>query len=255
MSALKGKRIVITRPRAQADSLAAELSARGAQVILFPAIEIVPADPGPLDGALSRAANFAWIAFTSANAVSAVLDRAAALRIALPPSVRLAAVGRGTAQALADRGLRAAFVPTEFTGAALGRELPDVSGQRVLLPIARDARDDAAVALERRGAVVSRVVAYETRRAALDAAARRALAQGVDAFTFASPSAVEHGLGLLGGAIPDGAIVACIGPVTAEAARASGLSVAVEPADHTATGLVAALDAYFGSQSMVRERP
>ena len=108
---LAGKRIVITRPRAQAAALAEKLAALGAEPVLFPTIEIAPLDDtGPLDAALGQlhAHAYQWLIFTSANAVSVVCDRLAG---GLPTGVRLAAVGPATARALAARGLSGAVIP------------------------------------------------------------------------------------------------------------------------------------------------
>lgn len=244
---LAGRRVLVTRPRDQAEALATALAARGARAVLFPTIEIRPvADLSGLDRALDSLATYGWITFPSPNAVDVVFDRLLALGAQLPPRLRIAAVGPGTAQAIDARGARVDFIPSQFVGEQLGRELTPVAGLRVLLPRAAQGRDELAIALTRRGASVDEVVVYDTLPASVDPRDLRELERGVDVATFTSPSTVENFVALLGTravAVLEGAYVACIGPVTASAARAMGLTVHLEPAEHSIPGLVAALDA------------
>jgi uroporphyrinogen III methyltransferase / synthase len=244
---LAGRRVLVTRPRDQAEALARALAARGARAVLFPTIEVRPvADLSRLDRAIDTLSTYDWITFPSPNAVDVVFDRLLARRVPLPPRLRIAAVGPGTAQALEARGARVDFIPSEFLGQQLGRELTPVHGQRVLLPRAARGREELAIELARRGASVDEVVVYDTLPASVDPRDLVELERGVDVATFTSPSTVENFFALLGAravAVLGGASVACIGPVTASAARAMGLTVHLEPAEHSIPGLVAALDA------------
>jgi len=244
---LAGRRVLVTRPRDQAEALARALAARGAQAVLFPTIEVRPvADLSQLDRAIDHLAAYDWITFPSPNAVDIVFDRLQARERVLPPRLRLAAVGPGTAQAIVARGARVDFIPSQFIGEQLGRELTPVAGLRVLLPRAARGREELAIALTRRGASLDEVVVYDTLPASVDPLDLVELERGVDVATFTSPSTVENFFALLGArAVPvlGEACVACIGPVTASAARAMGLTVHLEPAEHSIPGLVAALDA------------
>jgi len=266
MSALAGKRIVVTRPRAQAAALCGPLAERGAEPILFPTIEVAPLeDYTALDEAIQRLDKYAWLVFTSVNGVDAFwgrLDRAGA---ALSPNLRVTAVGPATAQALARRGVTAAFVPGEYVGEAVAAGLDDVAGRWVLLPRAETAREALAVELRQRGAVVHEIAAYRTLPAMPEASGLRELRRGVDAITFTSSSTVHNFIALLSGGPPyidaaairrlgrDGvpmpslgrAAIACIGPITAQTARAAGLPVDVMAAEYTTGGLVDALEEYF----------
>jgi uroporphyrinogen III methyltransferase / synthase len=244
---LAGRRVLVTRPRDQAEALARALAARGARAVLFPTIEVRPvADLSRLDRAIDTLSTYDWITFPSPNAVDVVFDRLLARRVPLPPRLRIAAVGPGTAQALEARGARVDFIPSEFLGQQLGRELTPVHGKRVLLPRAARGREELAIELARRGASVDEVVVYDTLPASVDPRDLVELERGVDVATFTSPSTVENFFALLGTravAVLGRASVACIGPVTARAARAMGLTVHFEPAEHSIPGLVAALDA------------
>lgn len=227
----------------------AALAAHGARPIPFPTIEIRPVeDLAPLDRALAALDDYEWITFTSANSVAVFFDRLAALGRSIPATARIAAVGPGTARAVKDRGARVDFIPSEYLAERLGQELEGVAGRRVLFPRAGGARDALALELTRRGAAVDDVVVYETLPAAPDAGGLAELERGVDAATFTSASTVENYFLLLNGRAAQllaGAAIACIGPVTGAAARARGLTVDVEPPDHTVPGLVDALARWF----------
>jgi uroporphyrinogen-III synthase len=144
LSGLVGRRILVTCPRTQPDELEAALASLGARPISFPTIDIRPVqDLAPLDRAIDALDRYAWIAFTSANSVATFFYRLARRAGAIPPGVRIAAVGPGTARALTAFGARVDFVPSEFLGERLGQELADVDGRRVLFPRAAGAREAA----------------------------------------------------------------------------------------------------------------
>lgn len=246
---LAGRRVVVTRPRDQAAALAAALRAAGAVPIVFPTIRIVPVADPRLDDTLAALKGFEWIVFTSANAVTCFCDQLDRQ----PPAARLAgsriaAVGPGTADQLAQLGLRPALTPASHSGAALAEALGAVAGLRVLWPRSRRGLDTLPRALARRGAAVTDLVVYDTITAAPDAEGLAAIRRGVDVVTFASPSAIDGWTDLLGleaRPLLAGAILACIGPATAEAARRHGVRVDVVATDHTVAGLVDALTEHF----------
>lgn len=242
---LAGKRIVVTRPRAQAGALADKLAALGAEPISLPMIEIAPMDDlAPLEAALARLSAYDWVIFTSANAVTVFWER---LTRPLPATVRLATVGPGTARALKRHDASAVFIPEEFVAEALAAGLENMAGQRCLLPHAAAAREVLADELRRRGATVDEVALYRTLPAALDSQGLDEWRRGVDAVTFTSASAVLNFARLLGGPPAAGRwpAIACIGPITAVAAHTAGLPVAVVAGEYTLDGLVAALVHFF----------
>ena len=253
MSGLSGRTVVVTRAREQAAAFVALLEARGARVVAFPTIVTRPADPAEVDRAIAALAAYAWIVFSSANAVRFFLDRLTARGLpGLPAGLRVAAVGRATADLLAERGIGVDAVPEEFVGARVAAAVGDVRGQRVLLPRADIGRAETVEALEAAGAIVDAVTLYHTVPAAPDPAAVAALAAGVDAVTFTSASTFANLLLLLGDRAPQllaGVTIASIGPVTSAAIRAAGLSVHVEPAEHTTAALAEHLDTYFASRA------
>ncbi len=255
---LKGRRVLVTRARDQAAALCDLLSGAGAVPVLLPAIAVEAAeDLLPLDRAMERLWLGGWLAFTSANAVTIVLERRSRRKsgafdaehlAAMPAGVRVAAVGPATAKALQARGVHIDAMPAEHIGAALAGALGDLAGKVVVLPGSDIARDETAEALRAAGALVERVTVYRTSSAEPDAQGKAELGRGVDAVTFTSPSTVR---GLMERLEPPlvqkvrEAVVACIGPTTAAAARAAGLEVAVHPHEHTIEALVNALAEHF----------
>ncbi|MBI4515423.1 MAG: uroporphyrinogen-III C-methyltransferase [Deltaproteobacteria bacterium] len=254
---LFGRRIVVTRPRAQATSFIETLSAAGAEVIPCPTIEIVaPASSQPLDAAIAGVQAFDWLVFTSVNGVEKFFERLRQLErdVRVLHRARLAAVGPQTAQALAERGLRVDVMPEEFRaeGVAEAMQAAGVSGQRVLLPRAAGAREILPVMLRAAGAVVEEVASYDTVRPNLDVTElRRQLTGGaVDLVTFTSSSTVRNFLELLGGdavALLARAAIGCIGPITADTARELGLHVSIQPSAYTIAAFTRAIIAHFAA--------
>ncbi len=239
---LFGRRIIVTRAREQASGLVERLHELGAATVELPVIEIAePPDGGAaLREAARRVGDYDWVAFTSANAVVrffAALGDVGADSRALGGR-RVAAIGPGTAEALAGAGVRADIVPERFVAESLLDAFPSGPG-RVLLPRAAVARDALPAGLAERGYAVDVVEAYRTvvGRPAPEALAAVATAHAV---TFTSSSTVTNYLAVVGDA-PVPPVVACIGPITAETARAAGLTVDVVAPEHTIDGLVRAL--------------
>ena len=277
---LHGKRIVVTRARAQASGLAATLRGLGAEVVELPAIRIEPRlESEEVRGAIERLGEYALICLTSPNGVRFLFEALAAAGLdarALgkrpekkqvgegkaagagpesptrggsapselpgPAGTTIAAIGPGTARALAERGILADVVPERFVAEALVEALSgvEVGGKRVLVARAAEARDILPDALRERGAEVDVVVLYETVRETPSEEAIAA-AQGADYVTFTSSSTVRNLSEALGDRFPTGARVVSIGPITSEAAREAGLTVHAEAERHDIDGLLEAL--------------
>jgi len=243
---LFGRRVVVTRARAQSSSLVARLRELGADVVELPTIAVVdPEDGGAgLREAAGGLSSYDWVAFTSANAVERFLPLLRDARSFGP--VRIAAIGTGTASALAHHNLAADLVPERFVAESLLEALlalGDPPG-RLLLPRAAGGRDVVPDGLRRRGWVVDVVEAYRTTTPVPSEELAQAVS-GADAVTFTSSSTVTGYLAAVGHQVPP--VVACIGPVTAATARDAGLEVAVVAEEHTVAGLVRALaDALAG---------
>jgi uroporphyrinogen III methyltransferase/synthase len=245
---LMGRRVVVTRAREQASELVARLSALGAATVEVPAIEIGdPADGGAaLAAAVARIGDYDWVVLTSPNGARRLLAAlAAAGRDARAlGGVRLAAIGPGTAAALASARLVPDLVPERFVAESLLAAFPAAppGGGRVLLARAAVARDVLPAGLAGAGWAVDVVDAYRTRAVPIDERQAAALAEA-EIVTFTSSSTVTNLLAAAGGR-PLPPVVAAIGPVTAATARDHGLAVDVEAEVHTIDGLLDALLAW-----------
>jgi uroporphyrinogen III methyltransferase / synthase len=257
---LFGKRVLVTRPKDQSMELVERLEAMGAEAIEAPMIRILPPeDEGPLIDACAHAGDFDWIVFSSANAVDAFMEQL----LAGPKDLRalgraqLCAVGPGTAEHLEDYGLKVDLTPPEYRAEAMLRALSDrgdVRGLKILLPHADIGREVLADELAKLGAEVTEVVAYRTVPVDADREGepdvyRMLLERSLDVVTFTSASAVRNFVRVLG-AEPAADLlattaVACIGPVTAEAAAQSNIKTTIQPEHYTIPALVSAIAKHF----------
>ena len=252
---LAGKRIAVTRPARSAgearDELAVKLAQMGAEAVELPLIRLVPmVDPAQLAQVIEQLPQYAWIIFTSANAVDHLF--AAVETHDLQPQwsqTHLAAVGPATRATLVARGLTVSTMPEQYLGSEVIEALGDVAGKRILLP--RSAQGSGALPdeLRERGALVDEIALYTPEEVPLDEQAQAQFAS-VDVITFASGSAVRAFANAMQrnsrlAEIGKHVVVACIGPSTAEAAHVEGLPVHIVAAEHTVSGLVAALVAHF----------
>ncbi len=242
---LHGKKVIVTRARAQASGLAKTLRGLGAEVVELPAIRIEPRREQPkVREAAAAVGVYELICLTSPNGVRLLFEAMAAadLDARALAGVTVAAIGPGTARALAARGVIADVVPERFVAEGLIEALGDLDleGQRVLVARATEARDVLPEWLREQGAAVDVVALYETVREQPDEEAIAA-AQNADYVTFTSSSTVTNLTEALGERFPRGARVVSIGPVTSEAIQAAGLSVDVEAKRHDVDGLLQAL--------------
>jgi uroporphyrinogen III methyltransferase / synthase len=249
---LSGLTVAVTRARAQASGLARRLEELGASVVQAPAIR-VQAISDPTDTAVDLSP-YDLVCFTSPNAVDALFERLTQQASSSPAAhprdarafagVRIAAIGPGTARALAEHGLIADIVPERFVAESFVEALLDVPIERALVARAKEARDVIPDALRARGAQVDILALYET---VAEPLSPRTLAdaQAADYITFTSSSTVRFFLEAAAGGdslSPDTRIVS-IGPVTSDTLREHGLEPHVEAADHDVNGVIQALRA------------
>jgi len=253
------KRVLVTRPRAQADSFVDGLRAAGFEAVYFPVIEINPIDDNiALDRALSKLKCYDWVVFTSVNAVDVVFEKihfttqhAESMEKSSVSSVfsgvKVAAIGPKTANALHERGVTLDFIPGEYVAEAILPGLGDLRGRWVLLPRAEIARKALPEAINQAGGVAHEIAVYRTLPAQPDAEGLTALKAGVDLITLTSPSTVQNfiaiaqqnGLDPLN--LPNNQLFACIGPITEQAAREVGLTNIVVAKEYTTEGLIAVI--------------
>jgi uroporphyrinogen III methyltransferase / synthase len=242
---LHGRRVVVTRARAQASELARRLAALGAEPIELPAIRIEPRlETDEVRRAVEGLHAYALVCLTSPNGVRLLFEAMAArgwdARALANASV--AAIGAGTEAALAAHGVIADIVPERFVAEELVEALNrlELRGKPVLIARAAEARELLPDALRNRGAKVDVVALYETVAEQPDPAVLER-AQEADYITFTSSSTVKNFVEAVDGRLPSDARIVSIGPVTSEAARDAGLTVDIEAERHDIDGLVEAL--------------
>ncbi len=229
---LKGKKIVVTRPRERAGTLSPRLRALGADVVDYPCIETVPMVPCPaMEKALLQLGDYAWLVFTSPAGVEALwaqLEGTGRDARALG-RVKLAAIGPGTDRALKQHGLGADYIPEVYDAAHLGAGLAERAGGRVLLLRAEWGSPDLTEALDRAGVGYDDVAVYTTRYENPDAGELREWLGDREALvTFTSASTVRGFVASLGeGADLSRVLGACIGVQTAAEAQKYGIKTVV----------------------------
>jgi uroporphyrinogen-III synthase len=254
---LAGRRILITRARQQAGSLASALQALGAEVLAAPMIEIAPPESyAPLDAELQNLERFDWLILTSGNGARVFAERTALLGIQpnSTPRLRIAAIGPATAQALQENGWPVHCTPKAYVAESLLEELrTQIADKRVLLVRARVARDVIPAALAQLHVQLTLADAYQTLVPAGAGEQLQAIFANADRLphlvSFTSASTVQNFFLLLRmaglPALPAGIATASIGPITSQALREHGLALSIEAAEHTIPGLTAAIAAYF----------
>ena len=242
---LHGATIAVTRARAQTSGLAARLRELGAEVVEAPAIRIAA-----LPATVPDLAGFDLLCLTSPNGVALLFERLAddgrdARALA---GLRVAAIGPGTARALAAHGIVADVVPERFVAEglveALAGEVGGV-GFRALVARAAEARDVLPDALRQRGAEVEVLALYETLAEPFSDAERAAIA-AADYVTFTSSSTVRFFLAQAADTLGPRARLASIGPVTSQTLREHGREPDLEAARHDIDGLVESIVADAG---------
>ena len=245
---LQGVRVLVTRPRERAGELCFLLEDEGAEVVSIPLLELLPPeDPRPLRAAAERIQRYAWIAFASPGAVQALVEasREAGSSEQLQRTP-VAAVGPKTAQAAREYGLRIELQAAVATGAGLAEALKDryQPEDEILLPIAEGGRTELFDALSAAGARVTRVVAYRSVNAEVDAAVLESLAGAPpDVVLFGSPRSAEAFLeraGERGREVLAQARRVAIGPTTAAALEGMGFPPTAVARRPTAEGLLEA---------------
>ena len=253
---LFGKRIVITRARAQASGLVSKLARLGAQCIEIPAIKIAPpADITPLKKSIINIDNYDWLVFTSVNGVKFFFDTLFDMGkdVRILGHLKFACIGPVTKERLKDYGIISDILPETYRAESVVDAFSTVAvkGKKVLLPRAKKARTILPEELTKMGAMVDEVIAYET---LLDIDEKDDLIsllknKKIDAVTFTSSSTVSNFMALLDSADPGtllkGIVTASIGPITSATCTTFNIKPDIEAQEYTIQGLVDSLLAYY----------
>lgn len=243
---LHGQTVLVTRPLHQSEGMGDSLAELGARVLYQPAIEIGPPPSWTaLDAALSQLGDFGWIVFSSRNGVDYFFDRLfhQGYDLRALADCRLATIGSGTSQRLAELHLRADLEPQEYRAEALAEALiPLARGKRCLLVRASRGREVLAETLAAGGALVEQVVAYESRDVtAADPDIANCMASGEITWTTVTSSAIARSLVHMFGEALRQTRLAAISPLTAEVLEGAGFPATVVAREYTAQGVVEAI--------------
>jgi uroporphyrinogen-III synthase len=248
-ASLAGRRVVVTRPQAQAEGLARMIREAGGEALCIPAVEIRELDdPAPFLAMADRLASFDIAIFVSRNAVR----RALALLAPRPWPARLkvATVGMGSREELEARGFAGVIAPPAQSDSEALLALPElanVAGKRIVIFRGDGGRPLLGETLAARGASVEYAACYRRVRPEAGEALREAWASGVDALTLSSAEGLANFVEMLGGGAARLSAIPVFVPharVADEAAR-RGLPrpIVAGPRD---ADMLAALVAYFG---------
>src|SRR5215213_1548707 len=238
--ALNGRTVLVTRSRGQSFEITSLFEALGAAVVHMPTIEIIgPTSWAAVDAAAERLETFDWLIFTSANAARHFLGRIKDRPPRTGPGTagpRICSIGPATARAVEEAGAQVNLTSEGSRSEGVLDSIIEyiggedrVRGMKFLIPRSQIAREELSERLAKLGAIVEAVEAYRTIRPSADCeSVRRMLEEGmIDAITFTSPSTVSNFAGLFGASDISGligpALVGCIGPTTAAAAKEFGL--------------------------------
>ncbi len=254
---LFGRRIVVTRARAQASEVVSILAEKGAEVLEFPTIKIKPLKSySLLDQELKTLSSCDWLIFTSVNGVHFFLKRLKEKGhdIRSLAGVKLCAIGPATQEALEEKGLKVDLIPKEFVAESVVKKFKesiDLKGKKILIPRAQEARELLAQELHKLGAKVKEVPVYET---VVDQAGKEMILEKMQkcpphAVTFTSSSTVKNFIELVGKktlkSIFKETKFVSIGPVTTKTAKSLGIKVAAQAKEHTIPGLIEAIEKLF----------
>lgn len=256
---LAGKTILVTRPEEGASRMGEMLAELGACVRVAPMIRITePADWTPVDAAIRSLDGYQWIIFTSANGPKYLAKRFSDLSAApeaIPAGTSILAVGPATAAAVEKYlGRTPDKVAVKYVAEGVVDLFGDqnMTGERVLLPRAKEGRDTIPKAFMKMGASVDDVAVYRTTplgREALREVWGELEAGKIDMLTFTSSSALEGFMRAAGEETAKKwmacASVASIGPATSATAREWGVAPDLEAAESTIPGMARAIVSYY----------
>lgn len=251
---LFGRRIVVTRARAQASDLSTHFQEQGAEVMEFPTIKIEPLKSYKLlEAEFKKLSDYDWIVFTSVNGVVHFFDRlkVACKDIRSLAGVKLCAIGPATKEALEEKGLKVDLVPKEFVAEAVIKKLKSsmtLKDKKFLVPRAKEARDVLIKGLQKAGAKVKEVPVYET---VINTKGKDHILETFEkrpphVVTFTSSSTVKNFVELVGKkslktTFKNTQFIS-IGPITSKTAKDLGVKIAAQAKEYTVPGVIAVVE-------------
>lgn len=251
--ALAGKRVLLTGTRHMVKRLEEELKPLGAETVSVSLVETKPLITAEFLKELQDLSGYRWIVFTSSNGVELFFDslKTGGIDYRKLMHLKFAAVGKSSAQALAEHGFYCDFQPSVFTGAALAEEwVPQLTkGDKVMLVRAKEASAVITGALSEAGIPYLDVPLYETWADMRRKEELNRIIGDVDYVTLASGSAARALKNMLDEPRELKARIISIGPVTTKEVEKEGFSVWETAAEYTASGIA---DALLADQKTLR---
>lgn len=245
---LKNKSIVLTRTIEQSKESAAIFSELGADVIVFPTLEIVPPNNwDKFDDVIMSSQKIDFVVFTSAHAVTMFIKRCNELNKHVDfEKIKVVAVGSKTKLVCEENKIKVDIVPKKFSGEGVVEELSkyDLKDKLVFIPRSAIGREDLPKGLEDLGAKIITVPVYTVSLPSKESVERNIERLNLgkpDVFIFTSPSTFENFLLIMNINNPVSFFknydVAAIGPTTKSAIENSKVKVSIMPDEFTIKGL------------------
>lgn len=235
---LFNKRVGITRPKKQNQSLAKAIRAIGGEPVELPSIEVKKINQGALEKAINELENYSWLIFTSVNAVEIFFDKLDEMNldVRVLGDLKVAVVGQSTKKKLKNYGINVDLVPVEYTGAALGKALVKKIdlGEKLLMPRSNKGKKKLVKILEEK-AIIEDLPIYDL---VVPKIREEILKQPLDYITFTSPSTFYNFSSQVKRNYLENIKIISIGPITSKAIRSEGFKVYKEAKDHRIEGLV-----------------
>jgi uroporphyrinogen III methyltransferase/synthase len=245
---LNGKKVLVTRAKAQSKSLIESIEKAGGEAIVLPLIELVPLeDQTEIEKAFKNLEEYNWLVFTSANAVEFFFEVAEkyGVKFYFYPELKIATVGEKTKLKLEQLGYRTNFVPIQYTAEVLAENMDqDIKGKKILIPRSQKASDEYLEVFRKRGAIPHPLTIYKNQFVKYEESEVQTVFQEtIDYITFTSGSTVEaldllkqkHQFQL------SKEQYVCIGPSTAKKAETLGYRVSAIAEPFTVEGIVEAI--------------
>lgn len=232
--------VLITRAKEQSEDIIHLLQKNGFDTLLLPLIQFQAINSSQLLSVF-HSTNFDWIIFTSTNTVKFFLKTILPSKLS---GVKIAAVGKKTAQLLEDEGIDVSIIPSDFTADALGKTIPVLPHEKVFIPHSALSNNNLREQLEAKNADVQTLAIYDNHAVIYSKDELTSLlTTTIDVVTFTSGSCVlayiENNIHL-----PNAKIV-CIGPSTAKVVKEMNLEVDVIPEEYTVEGMVNSIKQLF----------
>ncbi|PIP77593.1 MAG: hypothetical protein COW85_08190, partial [Ignavibacteria bacterium CG22_combo_CG10-13_8_21_14_all_37_15] len=248
---------VLTRAEEQSQETFNFFKKKEANLISFPALEIVPIDASAKLQTILEEKKIDYLVFQSANAIKYFLQLVKEKNFHIDyENIKVACVGKKTAAVCAENQIKVDLVPEDFSALGLLKlfAIEPLENKVVLLPRSAIGRDEFREGLKRFGATVKTVAVYDILMPAKESVAEeieKIRTSKIDWYLFTSPSTYQNFLALMEITKPreffGKSKIAAIGPTTKDAIERTRVRVDVVPKKFAVTHAVASIENYYTS--------